>query len=172
MGHLLHMYTINALTGTVRDPEAHYGAGDPGRERYPAEIVLRDLRRARGDREVPLILARYAAVRAWLLSTAASDPALAAHARLTAGAHLDAAPQDWPERPLLRCLLDPAHDVTAPWDLLVEIATAAEAAGHTAGALAARQAAAAAAVRARRHDAAAAIAAEMAARPVPPPPRS
>jgi hypothetical protein len=157
------MYTFRIATSKVSDPRARYGARAPEPEEFPAEIVLRDLRRARDDDEVPVILARYAAFRAWLLGTAASDSALVGHARVTAAAHLDAAPQEWPEGPLFRQLLDPPASGPTSWDLLIGIAGAAERAGHVDGALAARLGAWAEAVRVGRLDVAATLAASVAA---------
>lgn len=155
------MEHFNDSTAKVRSPRARYGASPPEPDRYPAELVLRDLRRVGADAEVPLVLARYAVLRAWLLSTAASDSGLVEHARLTADAHLDASPADWPEAALLRRLM--ASPGEEPWELLVEIAVAAEAAGHVDGALAARQAAWAAAASTNRFDVAAVAAADTAA---------
>jgi hypothetical protein len=156
------MYTLNTGTEMVRDSRAHYAPGAPDPERYPGEMVIRDLRRVRADWEVPIILARYAAIRAWLIGTEPTDAGLADHARLTAHAYLDAVPE-WPEGPIIRRLLAPDAPSHSPWELLGEIAIAAEAAGHVDGALAARQAAGAAAGRADRLDVAASVAAEIAA---------
>jgi hypothetical protein len=160
------MYTIHASNGTVRDGRPPYAARTDEPERYPAERVLRDLSRARQAREVPAILARYAALRAWLLAAGPPDPAeraLARHARLTASAHLDAASGPWAEGSLLQELIEPELAPGAGWALLGKIATAAERAGHFHGALAARQSAWAGAVRAHRLDAAAVMARDIAA---------
>jgi hypothetical protein len=161
---LFPMYAFNAFDPArmVHHPRPRYGARPPEPERFPAELVLRDLGRAHGDAEVPLILARYAAMRAWLLNGDPAEVSLLAHARVTAAAYLDASPEQWPERPLLRRLLE-AESCPEPWGLLAQVGGAAEAAGHLDGALAAHQAACAAAVRSQRLDIAAALAGDIAA---------
>jgi hypothetical protein len=138
------MYSFNASNRTVRDLRATYPDRAPDPERFPAELVLRDLCRSLPDGAVPLIVARYAALRAWLLRGAAPEPAFREQARAAATAHLDAADRDWTEGRLLRRLLEPGRpgDPGAePWELLAQVASAAEAAGHLDGALAARTAA-------------------------------
>lgn len=135
------MYPLNRLDHTVRDARAHYSAGAPAPEQFPAELVLRDLGGAEGEIEAPLILARYAALRAWMLVGGQSEPELLRHALAAAHAHLAAAPEDWPERALLARLLDRGHATGDAPALLLDVAVAAEEAGHIDSALAARTAA-------------------------------
>lgn len=141
------MYTFNDSNRHVRDPRAHYRAGPPEPERFPAEIVLRDLRGAVRADAAPLILTRYAVLRAWVLARADEHPGLVEHARATAAGHLDAAPPDWSEGSLLRRLLENEERVEGACELLAAVADAAEAAGHIDGAYAAHMAAWTAAVR-------------------------
>lgn len=135
------MYPLNRLNRTVRDTRAHYGAGSPAPEQFPAELVLRDLGSDDGEVGAPLILARYAALRAWMLAGAAADPALLTHALAAAHAHVHTTPQDWPERALLARLLDGVGSDADASAVLLDIAAAAEGAGHIDSALAARTAA-------------------------------
>lgn len=144
---LWDMYTFNRPNRGVRDPRAHYGPGAIEPERFPAELALRDLRGAEDPDATVRILARYAVLRAWLLATAAdTPPELLDHARITAAAHLAAAPDEWREGTLLHALLQPDQAERAS-ELLLEAAEAAEAAGHVDSALAARTAAWTAAIR-------------------------
>jgi hypothetical protein len=142
------MYTFDRSNDEIRDPRAYYGPGAMEPEGFTAELVLRDLRVIDGPDAALRILARYAALRAWHLGAESdTSPEFLDHARAAAVAHLDAAPDEWPERETLRALLEPipAHRSIA---LLTEAAEAAEAARHIDGALAARTAAWTAAVRA------------------------
>lgn len=127
------MYTSLAATG-VRDLRARYGEQPGAPEAFTAEAVLEDLRHA-SDADLPLVLARYAAVRAWALRGEGSDAA--EHAVSAAEAHLAAADPAWPEGPLLRRLLGDGR--AGP--LLEEAAARAAARGHEAGARALRSAA-------------------------------
>jgi hypothetical protein len=158
--NLSSMYTINGATITVRDLRSRYAPRPHEPERFPAELVLRDLPRARSDDEITRIVARYATLRAWLLATSQADGQLADHARSSATAHVDAAPVDWSERSLLRRLIDTAtrREDDQPWQTLARVAADAEAAGHLDGAFAARKAAWEAALGRGRLD----IAAELA----------
>lgn len=127
-GNLQDMYTTAAPR--VRDQPAAYGPHEVGAEPYPAATALKDLVGARAD-DVPRILARYAALRCWLLRGQAADPALVRHAARTARAYLAALDDPAASEPLER-LLAPEPGLDAPW----AAATAAEAAGHTEGAFA------------------------------------
>jgi hypothetical protein len=152
------MYPLNRLNPTVRDARAHYGAGGPAPEQFPAELVLRDLGGADGEIAAPLILARYAALRAWMLRGVPGEPELLRHALAAAHAHLEAAPEDWPERALLARLLDRGHTDGDVSELLLDVAAAAEGAGHIDSALAARTAAWTDAIRGLRLESAAELA--------------
>jgi hypothetical protein len=139
---LWDMYRLNPSNREVREARSHYGPGSPEPERFPAELVLRDLGGAHGEAAAPLILARYVVLRAWLLAETGLESHFLAHARAAALAHLAAIPATCPEGPLLRRLVNGAMDADmAPGEateLLLGIATAAEEAGHIDSALAAR----------------------------------
>jgi uncharacterized membrane protein YedE/YeeE len=161
------MYRLNPSNGGVRQARAYYSARSPEPEQFPAELVLRDLGGAHGEAAAPLILARYAVLRAWLLAGAGTGPEFLAHAHAAALAHLAVLSEGCPERALLRRLLDGvldsavgAGDASA---LLLDIAAAAEGAGHIDSALAARTAAWAGEVRGLRLAAAGELAAGIAA---------
>jgi hypothetical protein len=160
---LVAMYRFNRLNREVRDPRAHYGPGAIEPEGFPAELVLRDLRGA-GDPDATVrILARYAALRAWLLAASADTaPELLDHARACAAAHLSAPQEDWPEGALLHALIQPDQAERAA-ELLLETADAAETAGHIDSALAARTAAWTATIRSLRLDRASELATGIAA---------
>lgn len=157
-GDLQSMYTSNADNPKVRDRRSRYVDHDPDRERYPAELVLRDLRTRSTEETAPLIVARYTALRAWLMGTAGPQPAFLEHARQAAAAHLDSAPVDWPEGALLRRLVRPGGCEDEASTLLAEVAGAAESLGHLDGALAAWSAAFNEALRTGRFDLAAGLA--------------
>lgn len=127
-GNLQDMYTTTAPR--VRDQPAAYGPHEVGAEPYPAATVLKDLARAPAD-HVPRILARYAALRCWLLRDQAADPGLVRHAARTARAYLAVVDGEAEKEPLER-LLGPEPELAAPWDA----AAAAGAAGHIEGAFA------------------------------------
>lgn len=138
------MYIHNRYTTAVRDGASHYGHGPIPAEEHPGAGVLRDLRHA-ADPEIPLILARYTALRAWSLlghavgSTPSDREAVADHAVSAAMAHLDATADGWPEAHLLRDAL--AHpDAKEALRLLASAAGAAAALGHVHGARALREA--------------------------------
>lgn len=130
-GNLDGMYTTTAPC--VRDEPAAYGPHEVEGDAFPAAGVLEDLGRA-PDPEVPRILARYAALRSWLLRGRA-DPVLSRHADTTARCYLAALP-DWPDTTYLTRLVDPEPPLIAVQDAAV----AAAAAGHTEGAYALYQA--------------------------------
>jgi hypothetical protein len=160
------MYRLNPSNGEVRQARAYYSARSPEPEQFPAELVLRDLGGAHGEAAVPLILARYAVLRAWLLAGAGSGPEFLAHAHAAALAHLAVLPEGCPERALLRRLLDGVLDNAVGGEapaLLLDIAAAAEGAGHIDSALAAQTAAWAREVRGLRLAAAGELAAGIAA---------
>ncbi|HUG39179.1 MAG TPA: hypothetical protein VMM12_01775 [Longimicrobiales bacterium] len=141
----------------MRDVPPPYGTG-PGAGRFPADDVLADLA-AVSDADAPdrvaRILARYAALRHWLLRTGGAPPGLIGHARDAARAHLAALPAlpalpaapgggaaDWVEGALLLRLLEPAPSGCGP--LLRRAAAEAERHGFPAGGAALRRAARAA----------------------------
>jgi hypothetical protein len=173
------MYSIHDATRAVRDRGARYEGRFPEPERFPAELVLRDLRDARTPDDVSRVIARYAALRAWSLGDAGCALPFLEHARAAAEAHLQAAAPDWPERLLLRRLIQSmptpagavppegaAHDDDPAdcesWGLLSSVAVEAESTGHMESALAARRAAWSAAVHRRRAAPAAELAGEVA----------
>lgn len=114
----------------VRDDTPPYGPHEVDADEFPAAAVLEDLARA-PDEDVPGILARYAALRSWLLREAGADPVLVRHAAEAAALYLAAVP-DGPEAAALRGL---AHRRPG-LDGVRDAARAAEAAGHTEGACA------------------------------------
>jgi uncharacterized membrane protein YedE/YeeE len=160
------MYRLNPSNAGVRQARAYYSARSPEPEQFPAELVLRDLGGAHGEAAAPLILARYAVLRAWLLAGAGTGPEFLAHAHAAALAHLAVLSEGCPERALLRRLLDGVLDNAGAGEapgLLLDIAAAAEGAGHIDSALAARTAAWAGEVRGLRLAAAGELAAGIAA---------
>jgi hypothetical protein len=122
----------------IRDGGAGYTPGPVPSETYPAEGVLDDMVGADPD-AIPLILARYAALRAWILEREGAPTALVRHARSAARAHLAATPAEWPERVPLETLLRRRSGGASA--ALLEAAKRARSAGHAAGARALRQAA-------------------------------
>lgn len=126
-GNLHGMYTTAAPF--VRDEPAAYGPHEVEADAFPAAAVLEDLRRA-PEHDVPRILARYAALRSWLLR-GRTDPGLTRHAARTARRYL-AAVADWPEAAHLARLADPEPALSAVRDAAV----AAAGAGHVEGAYA------------------------------------
>jgi hypothetical protein len=118
----------------VRERGGRYGEQPIPSERFPAEGVLEDLRHA-PEHDLPLIVARYAALRAWML--ARGDEAVAGHAVAAADTHLDAIGPDWTEGSWLRHLVDGSTAVRA----LEHAAREAAGRGHVAGARSLRQAA-------------------------------
>jgi hypothetical protein len=139
---LWDMFRLNPSNREVREARSHYGPGSPEPERFPAELVLRDLGAAHGEAAAPLILARYAVLRAWHLSGTSPESHFLDHAQAAALAHLAAIPATWPEGTLLRRLMDGVMDPRMARGeaaaLLLSIAAAAEEAGHIDSALAAR----------------------------------
>jgi hypothetical protein len=124
------MYTNLLHIGRVRDGTAAYRTDGAGPEPFPGERVLHDLARAPAE-DASRIVARYAALRAWILHDRGGP--LATHARESAVAHLAAAPADWPEgEPLGRLARDPHGDPES----FIAIAELAESAGHREGAAA------------------------------------
>lgn len=144
------MYTIKRYTMRVRATGARYGEPAVPEEPFPCSEVLHDLSDA-PDRDVPLILARYAALRAWVLRVRPWDtgepeePSVVEHALSAARAHLGATAAVWPEGLLLeRALARAPRDVADPdvaggLALMEEAAIAAESLGHVHGARALRQ---------------------------------
>lgn len=99
------MYTSRWTAEIVRDAAPSYGGDDGTGGAYAGEEILRDLADARDAAGAERVLARFAAFRAWLLRLEGQSSELTEHARAAAAAHLDAAPDDWPEAALLRRLL-------------------------------------------------------------------
>lgn len=98
----------------VRDHAAAYGPHEVDDDAFPAARVLEDLNRC-PDGDAPRILARYAALRCWILRDTGADPDFVEHAAGTARGYLDAV-EGWSEAvPLRRLtgadpgLLDAAH---------------------------------------------------------------
>jgi hypothetical protein len=122
------MYTTPAPR--VRDEPRAYGPHEVEGDAFPAAMVLHDLALAT-DGDVPRILARYAALRCWLLRDLPAEAGFVSHAERTARAYLSATP-DWPERAPLERLLEPEPELAAARDA----GLAAAAGGHAEGAYA------------------------------------
>lgn len=139
------MYTSPLFHAKIRDTTPPYGEDWLARERFSAEGVLRDLRRATAEADTLRIVARYCAVRFLLLRDAGAPATLVSHARDAAAAHLAVTAPGWAEGASLRRLVagpEPAEAATEPATaLLVAAAREAEDAGHLNGALSARRAA-------------------------------
>ena len=120
------MYTTAAPR--VRDRPASYGPHEVDGDAFPAARVLEDLARA-DEPGVAHVLARYAALRAWLLRD--DDPGLLRHARRTARAYL-AHVAEWPDAHRLAGL---THGVLDPAEMR-QAAASARRAGHREGAFA------------------------------------
>lgn len=116
------MYTLSVPR--VRDEPAAYGPHEIDDDEFPAARVLEDLARS-SDEEVPRVLARYAALRSWILGEEDADPILVGHAAQTARAYL-AAVEDWSEAEPLGHLAD-AEPALGP---VHAAAAAAREAGH------------------------------------------
>lgn len=138
------MYEFRRTRASVRDPVPPYAAG-PAAERFPADDVLTDLESAAGPdgpRRAARILARYAALRHWLLRAGGAPAGLIEHAEEAARAHVacsaraagDAVDLEWAEGELLLALLE-AAPARGP-GLLREAAAEAERDGCGAGAAA------------------------------------
>lgn len=123
--NLQDMYTTSAPR--IRDEQAAYGPHEVDGDEFPAARVLEDLAGS-SDEDVPRILARYAALRSWLLGDNDADPLLVRHARETARAYLGAL-NDWPDAGPLAQLADADPDLAA----VSEAAALADLAGHTEG---------------------------------------
>ncbi len=141
------MYNLKRYTMRIRDPGPRYGEPAVPEEPFAESTVLRDLAGAT-DSEIPRILARYAAIRAWSMATApvgtfaeeATDHALSA-ARAHLGDRCDAGAE---EAALLEGALEAAARPRRTAEggglaLLEAAARAAEAAGHIHGARALRE---------------------------------
>lgn len=122
------MYTTPAPR--VRDEPRAYGPHEVEGDAFPAAMVLQDLALA-PERDVPRILARYAALRCWLLRDLPVAGSLVSHAETTARAYLSAVPE-WPERAPLERLLEPEPELAAARDA----GLAAAGGGHAEGAYA------------------------------------
>lgn len=139
------MYSHRRYLTSVRSRKSRYGdplfpAGSP-----PAEAALRDLSTA-PTAEIPLILARYAALRAWTLchgsgrrGDGSRRGAVESHALSAAVEQLESTSGDWPELALFRQAL--ARPGAARTARVMEAAAAAAAVmGHVHGARALREA--------------------------------
>lgn len=113
----------------VREEPADYGPHEVDDDAFLAARVLDDLTRT-PDEAVPRVLARYAALRSWLLREARADPVLVGHGEAAARAYL--AVTDGPEAEHLAELAEAEPAVTA----FREAGAAASKAGHTEGAYA------------------------------------
>ncbi len=131
------MYTHRRYSIRVRDGAGRYGADPLPAEEHPGAGALQDLRGA-ASHEIPLILARYAALRAWSLQFHSAPAVVTDHALSAAAAHLDATAEGWAENPLLREALLAPHE-GAVLDLLISAAAAADGLGHVHGARALRE---------------------------------
>lgn len=120
------MYTTTGPR--VRDEPAAYGPHEVDADAFPAARVLQDLGRA-PDRDAPRILARYAALRSWLLRDDLAEPEFLRHAVVAARAYL-AATGEWPDADPLTRLTEPHPDLAAAH----HAATMADRAGHVEGA--------------------------------------
>lgn len=109
----------------VRDEPAAYGPHEVDGDEFPAARVLKDLAGA-ADEDIPRILARYAALRSWLLRRNAAEVDLIEHAESTAHAYL-AAVEDWPEAESLARLVDDEPELSVLW----HAAANADLDGHT-----------------------------------------
>lgn len=131
------MYTNRQYTTCVHDGAARYDEGPVPAEEFAGAGVLRDLSNAEAS-EMPLILARYAALRAWILRSHGERGAVATHALTAAREHLLATADEWAERELLGAALDAGRSARA-LELLDDAAHAAAARGHHEGARAIRE---------------------------------
>lgn len=142
------MYEHRRTRIPIRDAAPAYGEPDP--DGFPGDAVLRDLPLAEGadaSRRTARILARYAALRYWLLREEGAPVALTRHARSAARAHLGhlgrrtahGVPAGWREGSLLRRVLD--ADLAEAASLLAAAAGEAAASGDPAGAAALAEAA-------------------------------
>lgn len=143
------MYRFRGTSSPIREAAPRYGARtDP--DRFPADEVLADLARAVGD-DAPVritrILARYAALRHWLLRAAGAPAPVTGHADRAARAYLAASLEPgsaaggdgWAEGTLLLGVLD-SHPERAS-GVLAAAAVEARAVGDEGGASALRDAA-------------------------------
>lgn len=139
------MYTYRRHAISVRSGTASYGGIPTPSEDFPGAGALQDLTSAPAP-EIPMILARYAVLRAWALASERkreSDPAVASHAVSAALAHLAATADDWDEKELLRgaltARLRSRSERPSSLDLLLTAAAAAESIGHRHGGRALRE---------------------------------
>lgn len=133
----------------VRAAGAPYGDPAVPEEPFSGAAALWDLSGA-PDSDIPLILARYAALRAWVLHTGVCGEGVAEHALSAARAHLTALAGDGPDGPEGRLLdsalvaaLEPVSDRAFghALSLLESAARCADGRGHSHGARALREAA-------------------------------
>lgn len=136
------MYGYRGTRRSVRESTSPYGGRTP-QARFPADDVLVDLATIAaedGDEGARLarILARYAALRAWLLRVEKSPLSLTRHADAAARLHLEAT-GGWAEGALLLELLE--ADLPRSAGLLALSGAEARSVGDLAGAEALRDAA-------------------------------
>lgn len=137
------MYSHRRYLTSVRSRKSHYGDRPFPADSPPAEGALRDLATAPTP-EIPLIIARYAALRAWTLCHGgrAGDKtrgAVESHALTAAIEQLESTSGDWPDLALLRKALARPGATRSARDMDAA-AAAADALGHVHGARALREA--------------------------------
>lgn len=135
------MYIHRQYTRSVRDGAPPYGEAAVPSEEFPGAGALQDLATA-AESEVPLVLARYAALRAWALLRAGERTDVVRHAMTAALEHLAAIGDAWPEKGLLReALLREARlrETLPSLDLLRQAAARADSLGHRHGARSLRE---------------------------------
>jgi hypothetical protein len=113
----------------VRDGWASYGPHEVDDDEFPAARVLEDLARC-SDGAVPRVLARYAALRIWLLREEGADPVTVRHGVKAARAYL--AVTEGPEAAALGRLSGDRPGL----DAFLEAGAAAAEVGHREGAYA------------------------------------
>lgn len=139
------MYSHMRYTTRVRDGAARYGGAPVPSEDFPGAGAFQELAGA-ATTEIPLIVARYTALRAWALSVEAGDAAVVEHALSAALEHLAATDDGWAEKaPLTAALADRSGPCAGrpragSLALLLEAAECAERLGHGQGARALREA--------------------------------
>lgn len=133
------MYTHRQYTIGVRDDAPRYGERPVPDEEFAGAGVLHDLTDAEAS-EMPLILARYATLRAWVMRADGERGPVAAHALIAAREYLLATDTegDRTEAEILGTALA-AGTTARALDLLTAAADAAASRGHDHGARAIRQ---------------------------------
>lgn len=138
------MYSHRRYLTSVRSGKSHYGDHPLPADSQPANGALRDLATA-PEAEIPLIVARFAALRAWTLCHGSGPRgygargAVESHALSAAVEQVEATVGEWPELALLRQALG-RPGATRTVRLMEAAATAAAALGHVHGARALQEA--------------------------------